>query len=597
MAEKKKVRIDDKNFAKNAGDQSELMGRDTIYVDTDDDITSVIEKVKNSQHAVTALVPPARSGILQSVVNLKLLQNAAQKSHKQLSLVTSDKALVSLASGLKIPVSKNLAAQAEIPISRNDFVKSDDDEIDGKDLGVGELAAMGDDDVPTTSEAKENAAVDAIETDDEIRGDEDDDKPNADEPKRTRPAPSRSAKNKKVPNFNKFRKWLLIGVGVVSALALFIVWATIWAPHGTITVTATTTSTPVSAGLTLTPNDATDINNLSVQPIAKTATKTETENFTATGTQMTGGAKATGTVTITNSSSSDSFTLPKGTLLLSTASNMQYSLDSDVTVPGAVFSHGVISGAGTVSNVSITAYGFGTQYNTNSSVHLSISGYNSLVSADSSGAISGGADQTKQTVVQQSDLDAAAAKIKSQDSQSQMKSQLKSQFGSGATVIDSSFSASYTTATSSPSVGSAVDSGATATASVNVSYMMFAISNSDLKSFLDSQLQSSLANSGKTGQKIYDDGFAKVQLTNFKSASHGKYSVAVAATGQIGPNIDADRIKSLALGQKSGQISATLQSEYSNISKVDVNFSPFWVSSISNKNQLTVNFAVSGSDE
>ena len=588
MVDKKKVRIGDNNFANGASRQNGLMGRDSIYVDTDDDITSVIEKVKDSKSAVIALVPPARSGVLQSVVNLKLLQNASKKAHKQLSLVTSDKALVSLASGLKIPVSKNLAAQAEIPVLRNDFVKGDDDEIDGKDLGVGELAALGNDDVPTASEAKENAAVDAIETDDEIRGDEGDGKPDDDKPKNVRQVPVRPVRNKKIPNFNKFRKWLLIGGGIIIALALFMVWATIWAPRGTITVAATTTSTPVSASLSLTPNDATDINSLSIQPIAKTITKTETVNFTATGTQLVGGARATGTVTISTSSASAA-----GTIGNSLAAGTQLTLGSNTYVTTATANFSSQGSNWTATDVPIVASGLGASYNTSNGGGALVSYLNTTVS----GSASGGEDQTKQSIVQQSDLDTAVNKIKSQDNTSQIKSQLKSQFGSGATVIDSSFAANYATATSSPSVGSAVSNDSTATASVSVSYVMFAISNSDLKAFLDSQLQSSLANSGKTGQKIYDDGFSKVQLTNFKSAGHGNYSVAVTATGQIGPNIDADHIKSLALGRKSGQISSVLQSEYSNISKVDVNFSPFWISSISNKNQLTVNFAVSNRDD
>ncbi|MFZ2560435.1 MAG: hypothetical protein WAW91_02285, partial [Candidatus Nanoperiomorbaceae bacterium] len=301
MADRKVVRIDDDKFAKNPVGQGAILGRDTIYVDTDDDITSIIEKVKSSKHAVVALVPPARAGTLQSVVNLRLLQNATKKSRKQLSLVTSDKALVSLASGLKIPVAKNLAAQADIPVSRNDLLKNNsDDEIDGKDLGVGELADLGSDDhTPMANESKDDAAVNAIETDDEIRGDEDDGRPNSDEPKQVsrqrNPKPS-PAKNKKIPNFSKFRKWFLIGGGALVLLIIFIIWATVFAPHGTITITATTTAVPVSASLSLTPNSATDINNLRVQPIAKTTSKTETANIAATGTQLVGGARATGTV-------------------------------------------------------------------------------------------------------------------------------------------------------------------------------------------------------------------------------------------------------------------------------------------------------------
>ena len=67
MAEKKKVRIDDKNFAKSAGDHSELMGRDTIYVDTDDDITSVIEKVTVAESGDSSMFCVTSASVMLTV--------------------------------------------------------------------------------------------------------------------------------------------------------------------------------------------------------------------------------------------------------------------------------------------------------------------------------------------------------------------------------------------------------------------------------------------------------------------------------------------------------------------------------------------------
>ena len=77
--------------------KSELRGRELIYIDTDDDITSLVEKIKEASGAVVALVPPKRIGVLQSVVNLRLLQRAAKTAKKHLAIVTTDPALVNLA--------------------------------------------------------------------------------------------------------------------------------------------------------------------------------------------------------------------------------------------------------------------------------------------------------------------------------------------------------------------------------------------------------------------------------------------------------------------------------------------------------------------
>lgn len=49
------------------------MNKDVLYIDVEDDITTIIGKVKASKSKIIALVPPKRVGVLQSAVNLRLL--------------------------------------------------------------------------------------------------------------------------------------------------------------------------------------------------------------------------------------------------------------------------------------------------------------------------------------------------------------------------------------------------------------------------------------------------------------------------------------------------------------------------------------------
>ena len=63
------------------------MNKDIIYIDTDDDITAIIGKVKAAKSRVVALVPPKRSSVLSSVVNLKLLHKAGTDKKKRLVLI------------------------------------------------------------------------------------------------------------------------------------------------------------------------------------------------------------------------------------------------------------------------------------------------------------------------------------------------------------------------------------------------------------------------------------------------------------------------------------------------------------------------------
>src|SRR6266496_584582 len=93
---------------------SEIAKKDVIYIDIEDDITSIIEKIKKADAKIVALVPPKRVGSLQSVVNLKLLVRAADASDHRVVLITSDKALTNLAAGISIPVAKNLQSKPEV---------------------------------------------------------------------------------------------------------------------------------------------------------------------------------------------------------------------------------------------------------------------------------------------------------------------------------------------------------------------------------------------------------------------------------------------------------------------------------------------------
>jgi len=87
------------------------MNKDIIYIDTEDDITAIIGKIKSSKEKVVALVPPKRTGVLQSAVNLRLLSRMAKNSDKLLVLITNNKALIALSASAKIPFAKNLQSR------------------------------------------------------------------------------------------------------------------------------------------------------------------------------------------------------------------------------------------------------------------------------------------------------------------------------------------------------------------------------------------------------------------------------------------------------------------------------------------------------
>lgn len=75
-----------------------------IYLETDEEITSVIDKIKNTDNVSIGLVVPRNATLLQSVVNLRLIAREAKILGKEISIVTMDK------------IGRNLAAQVGLPV-------------------------------------------------------------------------------------------------------------------------------------------------------------------------------------------------------------------------------------------------------------------------------------------------------------------------------------------------------------------------------------------------------------------------------------------------------------------------------------------------
>ena len=128
--------------------------KDTIYIDIDDEITGIIDKLHRSAGKVVALVLPKRAGAFQSIVNMKLLKRAADSSKKNLVLITTEAGLLPLAGAAGIHVAKTLSSKPEIPTAPNmddggeETVKEsgDEPEVTAATAGeepIGKLAGLG----------------------------------------------------------------------------------------------------------------------------------------------------------------------------------------------------------------------------------------------------------------------------------------------------------------------------------------------------------------------------------------------------------------------------------------------------------------------
>jgi hypothetical protein len=547
------------------------MKKDVIYVDIEDDITSIIEKVKAADSKIVALVPPKRIGALQSAVNLKLLQRAAGTADKRVVLITSDNALAALAGGVAIPVAKNLQSKPEIP----QVVAMDEDEeeiINGEEMPIGELAKTAplapDPDeiiVPDSISAPTTSSANATRVPNVLGG------------AAAAAAAKAPRKGPKIPDFDSFRNKLFIGGALGVLLVAFLVWALFFAGKATVAITAKTNAVNIDKVLRLDPNATLDADQGVLKPVTQTVKKTSSVDFDATGKKDVGN-KATGTISLSYSQEMQSITVPAGSRF-TTATGKQFTSDTTVTVPAPTISGGKIV-PGTAS-VGATAAAIGEEYNVGAQ---SLTSNDVDVNASFAQATSGGS-KSQVTVVSDDDVAKAKDKLSTQNAD-QIKKDLRAMFKSDSVVINESFKADAANPVSAPNVG---EQATRAKLTAETTYTLIGVSRDDLKNIFNAYTNAKLEN--KSDQKIYEAGDNNVQFSEFQALDGGIFSVKAQATAQVGPKIDEKDLAKQLQGKRSGEI-IQLVENIDGVEKVDVKFSPFWVTKAPAAEKIKITFVL-----
>jgi hypothetical protein len=553
------------------------MNKDIIYIDVEDDITAIIGKVKGAKEKVVALVPPKRIGVLQSAVNLRLLARAASQSNKHLVLITSNAALSALAAAAKMPVAKNLQSKPEIAeISALD-IDDGEDIIDGAQLPVGELVRTADHSVVSADEAATNLAIEGALRDNA-----------AEESSRALPpAPGRAPVRPKVksgikvPNFNSFRKRLMLIIGGGVLLVAFLIWAMFFAAHATVMITARTSDSSANAKVNLDPTAVTDLSTNTLKSTTKQIKKTVSVEFEATGTKDVGN-KASGSMKLTRTNpSATPLSVPAGTQF--TSAGLTFVSTESATLTTQLTANGVDPGTATVA---VQAAGIGDEYNLSGrSYQPSVSG----VSATGSD-MSGGSHREVQ-VVTAADVQKAADQL-AQENSDAVKKQLASQLGSGVVVVDQTFKTDQSTPQASPAIDQEVASGAKPKLSSDTTYSLSGVAKSEVSSYLDAYFAKQLE--GKTDQRVYGNGADQTTFTNVAPSSTG-YAATLVATAKVGLKIEDAAVKAAAKGKRYGEIQSTIEA-IQGVDSVDVKFSPFWVTKAPNDiSKISVEFKLNES--
>ncbi|HEY1835906.1 MAG TPA: hypothetical protein VGG13_03735 [Candidatus Saccharimonadales bacterium] len=576
--------------------------KDVVYVDVDDEITGIIDKVTSSSAKVIALVLPKRASVFQSIVNMKLLKKRAEVAKKHIVLITSEASLMPLAGNVGLYVAKTLqskpevpetlAAVSELPEEIEEAPLAGPEDFDaGKEstTPVGQLAGPGEPSVNQSPE--ETVELDNSETPasgQAPKGKDGNIAALAAAGGSGKAAKGGKGKKLKVPNFNRFRKLLVFGV--LALILLIVLWILAFRvlPKATVDITTQTSNVNASLNLTLdTSATALDTTSNTVPAQTQQQQKSNTEQAPATG-KKNEGDKATGSVTMSATKcGGNPFSFPNdvpaGTGI--SANGLTFITQANTAFVGSGGSGGCFTYSAT-SNTPITAQSGGSQDNLGSGTSFTVAGRSDVTA---SGSTNGGTDNIV-TVVQQSDIDGAEAKLKNDQNTDAVKQQLEQNLQNNSLYpIEVTFHASK------PNISPSVQAGSQAgsvTVTESITYTMFGAKKSDLQKLLDNSINKQI---DTNKQSIQDDGLSQTSFSVANSGSGNSLQVSLQTTATIGPHIDANSLKPQIAGKKSGDVKSLIGS-LPGVTNVQVHYSPFWVGSApGNTGKITIKFEKSSS--
>lgn len=553
------------------------MNKDVIYIEPENDITDIIDKVKTSKSKIIALVPPKKSSVLGSTVNFKLLARASKAASKNIVLVTSDASLLKLASIAEIPVAKTLQSRPEIPlIIKDGTTKKDDGTVGAEEAN--DLAKEAKEDAPEPPSEAE--AIEIIEAEEESRSSADSPSEDADDKK----SDKKSKKDKKkspVPSMDRLRKWIILGVTGVILITGFLVWAFVFAPAVKITIAVRTTGDNFSPNISFVTDTKKEIIDEGIFALESTTlTKKSTADFTATG-ETNKGDKATGTISVRyvfGQYTPSAITIAANTtftnngLVYNATSATILTDDQDKCEPDSAAYTCAI-----VAKVPVTASAAGEKYNTTASTGWSSS--NNTVSTMGA-SISGGTDKIVK-IVSQEDFNRAKASLASID-ESAAKEELLKKFPDSTLAIGNSLSVDAKTPTSTPKVGEEVKEDVIPQISAETVFSMYGVDLNSLSDFIELEYAPKVPK----GQTIYSTGVSsdpdenKIRIENFKIDGDDITGKLHAWSIQVGPSITEEEVLEKSRGRKIGEVNSVLKSMIGGNGSVDIEKSVFWVSSI-----------------
>lgn len=434
-----------------------------LYLEADEEITSVIDKLRGLEAKSVGLVAPKGSTIAQSLVSLKLLQKEAKKLGKQTALVTSDDVGRNLAAQIGLPVyadvksSRPLVIDSKVdeemsrepieidmrekPRGQEDYSRQKAHNREGQEdseAGVGQEQQEKlpkdftihryderEEESTEPSEIQTGHARPIAEDVEPISRDRDTDeehfvkRPIGDlkdysqrqEIEDSRPVRHQDIQNQRLRNKKNGARQLIITIASVIGVVAFAILADL--SLAKLVVNLKIEADPIDKTVEIkVEKDRAQVDiDAGIIPGLQVVKENDVEETIAATGEKDAGEKAKGIISFKNESGVDE-TIASGSTIKSTSS-VEFTLDSDVTVPKAALNSAGDKVLGQASGA-ITAKEAGTQGNMSASTIYAIVGKSKITAG---GATTGGVTK-KIKIVTKKDIENAKEELKNKNSSS-----------------------------------------------------------------------------------------------------------------------------------------------------------------------------------
>jgi hypothetical protein len=529
---------------------------DILYLESDSEITEAIDKLKESGKETVKLVVPARSSLLQSAVNVKLLKKTADNAKKNLVLITNDKTAKAIAGTVGIAVAASLKAEPKIPEVESEPVDSQPDIIE-QPKGV----ASEDSQKPSDFEGEQI-------------------KPNRSQYNSQSVASKKKHKPKKekVPSYSKLQKRIFIALAIIFGFVSLIL-GLMFLTNAKVIIFADGQKKEISPTFSLDSSiSKSDFDKQAIAAKKVEINKDVSMNFTATGKKNVG-TKATGKISIQNCDDTNTHNLASGSVVSS--SGKKFTTNEAVTIKAGSAGGGVVS-CSTAVEVGISASEAGDSYNLNGA-SFSLAGFSALYKA--TGSTSGGTSK-EISVVSQADVDNAKKQMLEQNNAA-AKDELTKKDSKNTKVFQETFNSEMNNFKSNPEVGSEASN---ASVSATINYSMLSASNDDLDKLFSQEASKDIENT----QQIYSSGYENASYKLIKLSPGGSSAQMKANTNAyIGSKVDSADLSKKVAGKPKKQVEDIVRQNISDIKNVQVEALPFWPNMPMLSNNIKIEIKVS----